>query len=93
MLTKRNPDGTWSYHGVDFSEVSRNVYGALCKLRDYEKSDFKPDDLDLVIENIQLVHKLRDMLFSGYGTTAVLRKIRKLLNPMLYGQLIPMVLV
>lgn len=44
MLTKTNPDGTWSCRGIDFSEVSGNVYGALCKLRDYEKTGLNPSD-------------------------------------------------
>ncbi len=37
MLTKTNPDGTWSCNGIVFKELSGNMYGALCKLRDYEK--------------------------------------------------------
>ena len=48
MLTKTNPDGTWSCQGVDFKEVNGNLYGALCKLRDYEKSGFEPEDLNIV---------------------------------------------
>lgn len=54
MLTKINPDGTWSCNGIDFKGVSGNMYGALCKLRDYEKRGFEPDDLDVVIENIHI---------------------------------------
>lgn len=55
MLTKKNPDGTWSCNGVDFKEgVSSGVYGALCKLRDYEARGFEPDDLDVVLENIHI---------------------------------------
>ena len=54
MLTKINPDGTWSCQGVDFKEVNGNLYGALCKLRDYEKSGFEPDDLDRVKKNIHI---------------------------------------
>ena len=65
MLTKRNPDGTWSCRGVDFSEVSGNVYRALCKLRDYEKSGFEPDDLDLVIENIHIGSEIERYVVFG----------------------------
>lgn len=54
MLTKINPDGTWSCYGINLSQVDGNVYGALCKLRDYEKSGFEPDDLERVIENIHI---------------------------------------
>ena len=38
MLTKKNPDGTWSVKGIDFKDCTGNMYGALCKLRDYEKT-------------------------------------------------------
>ncbi len=39
MLIKNNPDGTWSYQGIEWNEIPNNMYGALCKLRDYEKSN------------------------------------------------------
>lgn len=55
MLTTTNSDGTWSCRDVDLKKgVSSGVYGALCKLRDYEKRGFEPDDLDVVIENIHI---------------------------------------
>ena len=54
MLTKINPDGTWSCHGIYLKEVNGNLYGALCKLHDYEKSGFEPDDLDKVKENVHI---------------------------------------
>ncbi len=57
MLTKINSDGTWSCQGVDFKELKGNSYGALCKLRDYEKSGFEPADLDRVKENITSVRQ------------------------------------
>lgn len=54
MLTKTNPDGTWSCQGVNLSEVRGNLYGALCKLRDYEKYGFEPDELERVKSNIHI---------------------------------------
>ena len=57
MLVQRKPNGTWWIDGVDFNEVSKinpDLYGALCKLRDYEARGFEPDDLDVVIENIHI---------------------------------------
>jgi len=44
MLTKKNPDGTWSVQGVDFKDCTGDIYGALCKLRDYEKTGLEPSD-------------------------------------------------
>lgn len=46
---------------MDFNELKGNMYGALCKLRDYEKSGFEPDDLDRVKENIHI-----GSLINGY---------------------------
>ena len=54
MLTKINPNGTWNCKGINLGEVNGNIYGALCKLRDYEKSGFEPDDLDRIRENIHI---------------------------------------
>lgn len=54
MLTKTNPDGTWNCRGIKLNEVSGNVYGALCKLRDYELSGFEPDDLYKIKGNIHI---------------------------------------
>ena len=51
MLTKINYDRTWSCKGINFEDLNGNAYGALCKLRDYEKSGFEPDDLDRIREN------------------------------------------
>ena len=44
MLTKINPDGTWSVNGIDFRDCPENIYGALCKLRDYETTGLEPND-------------------------------------------------
>lgn len=65
MLTKINPDGTWSCRGVNWNEISGNVYGALCKLRDYELSGFEPDDLDRVKENIHIGSIINEYVIFG----------------------------
>jgi hypothetical protein len=44
MLTEIKQDGSWSVFGVDFKECTGNMYGALCRLRDYEKTGLNPDD-------------------------------------------------
>lgn len=44
MLTKRRSDGTWTCEGIDLKEVEPAVYGALCKLRDYERTGLNPSD-------------------------------------------------
>ena len=47
MLTKIKPDGTWNVVGADGKEIPAReiptaLYGALCKLRDYEKLELDP---------------------------------------------------
>lgn len=65
MLTKINSDGTWNCQGVDFKEVKGDMYGALCKLRDYEKSGLEPDDLDRVKENIHIGSHINGYIVFG----------------------------
>ena len=54
MFTKTNSDGTWNCQGVDFKEINENVYGALCKLHDYEKSGFEPENLYEIKEKVHI---------------------------------------
>ena len=44
MLTVKKPNGEWYVKGVDFKDCTGNMYGALCKLRDYEATGLEPDD-------------------------------------------------
>lgn len=66
MLTKINPDGTWSCRGVNWNEISGNVYGALCKLRDYELSGFEPDGLYRINERIHI-----GSVIQGYAVISI----------------------
>lgn len=50
MLTKTTPDGLWSVIGsngkeIPWKDVPVLLYGALCKLRDYEKTGLSPDTI------------------------------------------------
>ena len=51
--------------------IEGNLYGALCKLRDYEKSGFEPDDLTVFLKTFMLVQPFRTMPCLASGTTAV----------------------
>lgn len=44
MLTVKKPNGEWYVKGVDFKDCTSEMYGALCKLRDYEATGLEPDD-------------------------------------------------
>lgn len=58
MLTKRLPDGTWTCEGVDLREVEPAVYGALCKLRDYERTGLNPSDFRSSSYNNKYMYKV-----------------------------------
>ena len=55
-LTDRDAAGNWQLHGVDWKqlregetitgEVEKRLYGALCKLRDYENIDEEPGRIE-----------------------------------------------
>ena len=41
-ITYKNPDGTWGIKGLEWNEIpetlQKKLYGAFCKLRDYENT-------------------------------------------------------
>lgn len=45
-LTEKKPNGEWSVRGINFTDCTPEIYGALCKLLAYEESGLAPDDLD-----------------------------------------------
>lgn len=57
-LTEKDERGNWNLKGVDWvalnagatitEEVGQILYGALCKLRDYEDTGLSPDDVERV---------------------------------------------
>ena len=57
-LTQRDDQGNWCLKGVKWDQlragstitkdVAEKLYGALCKLRDYENTDLSPEEVDRV---------------------------------------------
>ena len=48
-VTFKNSDGTWGLcNGYDIKKVPNQLYGALCKLKDYEEKGLSPDDIDII---------------------------------------------
>lgn len=43
MLTWTKEDGTWGLNNFDIRKLPGEVYGAVCKLHDYEKSGLSPE--------------------------------------------------
>lgn len=59
MLTKREPDGSWSVEGIDdITKVGPAVYGALCKLKDYEKTGLNPGDFRSDSYEVKYMYKV-----------------------------------
>lgn len=50
MLTWTKKDGTWGLKNFDVKKLPGEVYGAVCKLHDYEKSGMSPDMAERVKE-------------------------------------------
>ncbi len=50
-LTFENENGTWGIKGYDIKKVPKELYGAMCKLRDYERIIESPQKL-LEVDNL-----------------------------------------
>lgn len=63
MLTRQRPDGDWEVTGIPWSEIQGSLYGALCKLRDYEKTGLQPGQIvemnELYLEKCREVNALK----------------------------------
>ena len=55
-LTIKEPSGKWFIRGVDFQSLSPTVYGALCKLLDYEETGLDPDEVDRMKDAAEQIH-------------------------------------
>lgn len=66
MLTWTESDGSWGVQGVDLTKVDRTLYGALCKLRDYEKTGLEPGQVEqmdvLYLEKCEEVNRMKKQL-------------------------------
>lgn len=58
MLIKRESNGSWSIDGIDVTKVSPAVYGALCKLKDYEKTGLNPGDFRSDSYEVKYMYKV-----------------------------------
>lgn len=51
-LTWKKPNGEWGVRGVDLSALPPALYGAMCRLRDFEERAEDPDALDLLLDEL-----------------------------------------
>lgn len=72
-FTYKEPSGTWGVHGEEFRNMSQTVYGAMCKLLDYEETGLSPDDVEriqLQLEKVHIGKKIQNYevfgMFNGY---------------------------
>ena len=71
-LTEKDDLGNWCLKGVRWEQlraghvitldVAEKLYGALCKLRDYEDTGEHPDGVEMLIEKYAEVAELRTVL-------------------------------
>lgn len=55
MLTKTKPDGSWSVidsngKEIPWKDIPKELYGALCKLYDYERTKLSPRAIEWLCE-------------------------------------------
>ena len=86
MLTKSKPDGSWSVIGsngkeIPWKDVPVVLYGALCKLRDYEKTGLSPETVErLSNENAQMVRENARLLAENNRLKALVDTIEDVLK-------------
>ena len=44
-LTKKLLNGNWNVNGCPWDKIPGEIYGALCKLKDYEDTGLTPDEI------------------------------------------------
>ena len=76
MLTWKEKNGTWGVYGVDFRDCNDNMYGALCKLRDYEATGLNIDDIERMQKNVHIGSEI-----SGYKVFGIWNNCCIAVNP------------
>lgn len=72
-LTQKYPDGEWNLRGLPWEDIRigkeitgstwKKLYGALCKLKDYEDTGLSPEQVGILAEKNE---PEPSMLDSGY---------------------------
>ena len=64
-ITYDTTSGEWGINGINIKDVPGPLYGAMCKLHEYEKTGLDPDDIyemdKLYREKCEQVNKLQDI--------------------------------
>ena len=66
-VTKELENGTWNIEGIDWKEVPRSLYGALCKLRDYEQTGLNPKDVEQLASISEQLFPIESVIEQGFA--------------------------
>ncbi len=86
MLTNSKSDGSWSVIGsngkeIPWKDVPVLLYGALCKLRDYEKTGLSPDTIAITRdENTWLISENSRLIAENRRLKALVDTLEKTLK-------------
>lgn len=82
MLTYSNPNGTWGLNnGYNIREAPVELWEALCRLHDYEKSGLSPESV-IAIAHIYNENVRRcEAMAKAIGTTDSIKYLDVLLKP------------
>lgn len=73
-LTFKQANGTWGLVNGDIKRVPSELYGAICKLKDYEESGLSPEQLEML--NVVYAKQREELLekrerLKAYETTGI----------------------
>ena len=78
-VTYEKKDGTWGIKNVEWKDVPNELYGALSKLRDYERTGASPDEVKGYRESygakLTRVQELEDALYRSKSEGVLLKRI------------------
>ena len=86
MLTKTKPDGSWRVVGSDgkeipWKDVPNELYGAICKLRDYEKTGLSPELVALIRDdNTRLCEENKRLCEANRRLMALVDELERVLK-------------
>ncbi|MDE7436686.1 MAG: DUF551 domain-containing protein [Lachnospiraceae bacterium] len=70
-LTFHNEDGTWGLKNYDITKVPSELYGAICKLKEYEATGITPEQIleidKLYQQRLKEIKNLKQQLAAGSG--------------------------
>lgn len=82
-FTHKEPNGHWWIPGVNFTDLPKGVYGALCKLLDYEDTGLSPDEVERMRDSVEEIHIGSEI--QGYEVYGIYKEACIAYNKNLHG--------